>query len=55
MKFALEAITNKTKELTAVAETLPVNTKLLQLQLQGAVMAAVNEGPLEIARAFFGG
>lgn len=38
----------------SLTEASTVNLKLLQLKLDGAVLASVNEGPGAIARAFFG-
>ncbi len=42
------------EELVRVTHTLPINIKLLQLQLQGCVSVSVNEGPGEIANVFLG-
>ena len=54
LEVALESVENKTRDLKNVVETKPFNAKMLQLQLQGAVMTSVNEGPAHIAKVFLG-
>eukprot|EP00053_Salpingoeca_punica_P019708 m.201446 g.201446 ORF g.201446 m.201446 type:complete len:1981 (-) comp17705_c0_seq2:210-6152(-) len=52
IQVATEAIETKTRDLQFITQLVPVNLKLLQLQLQGSVSVAVNEGPTEIANVF---
>lgn len=54
IEFAAETINNRTQDLRLLTEARPINLKLLQLKLDGAVLASVNEGPGAIAKAFFG-
>ncbi|EDQ89165.1 uncharacterized protein MONBRDRAFT_32595 [Monosiga brevicollis MX1] len=55
LQFAADSIAQKTHDLQSSCNAETPNLTLLQLQLQGAVSAAVNEGPLHIAKAFFEG
>ena len=52
--MAIETIQNKTQSLKRLVDADTVDLTLLQLQLQGAVMATVNEGPLFMAKVFLG-
>lgn len=55
LQVAIESISRKTDDLFRLCNppnTQVVNVKLLQLSLQGAVSVTVNEGPMQIAKAF---
>eukprot|EP00123_Amoebidium_parasiticum_P017601 comp23911_c1_seq1/m.42132 comp23911_c1_seq1/g.42132 ORF comp23911_c1_seq1/g.42132 comp23911_c1_seq1/m.42132 type:complete len:1683 (-) comp23911_c1_seq1:637-5685(-) len=54
IEVAIEEVSRKCRELQAAVTTKPTNVKMLQLVLQGSVSAAVNAGPLAMAKAFLG-
>ena len=53
VEVAIEDMRDKIKRLKEVT-TNAQDTKLLQMQLQGGIATAVNQGPYAIAQAFLG-
>lgn len=52
--IAIDEIESKVRQLEQQIEGTPVNLKLLDLALSGALQTTVNAGPLAYAEAFFG-
>ncbi|KAM6965427.1 LOW QUALITY PROTEIN: dedicator of cytokinesis protein 8 [Aplochiton taeniatus] len=52
IEVAIEDMQKKTRELAEATHREQPDAKMLQMQLQGAVGATVNQGPLEVAQVF---
>ncbi|XP_070194616.1 dedicator of cytokinesis protein 7-like isoform X3 [Littorina saxatilis] len=52
VEVAIEDIMKKTRELAIALYTEPLDTKILQMVLQGCIGTTVNQGPLEVALVF---
>jgi hypothetical protein len=52
IEVAIEDIQKKTIELATATYQEPVDSKILQMVLQGCVGTTVNQGPMEVALVF---
>lgn len=52
MEVAIEDLQKKIEELRNATHQEPIDSKILQMVLQGCVGTTVNQGPLEMALAF---
>ena len=54
IEVAIEDVQKKTKELNIALLQEPPDAKMLQMVLQGCIGTTVNQGPVEVAKAFLG-
>jgi len=54
LESACEDIKRKTSDLLRAVNMKPPDSRMLQINLQGAVLTAVNQGPMEVANTFLG-
>ena len=52
--MAIEDLQKKIEELKNATHQEPVDSKILQMVLQGCVGTTVNQGPIEVANVFLG-
>merc|ERR1719414_1997041 len=52
LESACEDVKRKTNELLKAVHLQPPDVRMLQVNLQGAVLTAVNQGPMEVANNF---